>query len=160
MKNPILPVLIIKTHRGDFRVKVNFILLLSTLLPVPVHFILELFQTSGPFSLSTIFLSQDPDHCSDVYLCLHDGMTINFQENMFDNTILIDIEKIEFKSMFVSCSVMPDSAIPWAVARWAPHSMGFSRQDTGVGSHSLLQWIFLTQGSNLGLLNCRQIFTI
>ena len=30
-------------------------------------------------------------------------------------------------------------------------------QNTGVGSLSLLQWIFLTQGSNQGLLHCRQI---
>ena len=29
---------------------------------------------------------------------------------------------------------------------------------TGVGYHSLLQGIFLTQGSNLGLLDCRRIF--
>ena len=36
-------------------------------------------------------------------------------------------------------------------------SMEFSRQDAGVGSHSLLQKIFPTQGSNLGLLHCRQI---
>ena len=28
---------------------------------------------------------------------------------------------------------------------------------TGVGCHSLLQGIFLTQGSNLGVLHCRQI---
>ena len=28
---------------------------------------------------------------------------------------------------------------------------------TGVGCHALLQGIFLTQGSNLGLLHCRQI---
>ena len=34
-------------------------------------------------------------------------------------------------------------------------SMEFSRQNTGVGSHSL-QWIFPTQGSNPGLLHCRQ----
>ena len=31
---------------------------------------------------------------------------------------------------------------------------------TGVGYHSLLQGIFLTQGSNLGLLHCRGFFTI
>ena len=31
-------------------------------------------------------------------------------------------------------------------------------KNTGVGSHYLLQWIFLTHGSNLGLLHCRQIF--
>ena len=30
-------------------------------------------------------------------------------------------------------------------------------KNTGVGSLSLLQGIFLTQGSNLGLLQCRQI---
>ena len=30
-------------------------------------------------------------------------------------------------------------------------------KNTGVGSHSLFQRIFLTQKSNLGLLHCRQI---
>ena len=30
-------------------------------------------------------------------------------------------------------------------------------KNTGVGSHSFLQGIFPTQGSNLGLLHCRQI---
>ena len=30
-------------------------------------------------------------------------------------------------------------------------------KNTGVGSLSLLQWIFLTQESNRGLLHCRQI---
>ena len=33
---------------------------------------------------------------------------------------------------------------------------GFSK-NTGVGCHSLLQGIFLTQGLNLGLLHCRRI---
>ena len=32
-----------------------------------------------------------------------------------------------------------------------------SGKNTGVGCHSLLQGIFPTQGSNLGLLHCRQI---
>ena len=32
-----------------------------------------------------------------------------------------------------------------------------SGKNTGVGCHSLLQGIFLTQGSNLSLLHCRQI---
>ena len=35
--------------------------------------------------------------------------------------------------------------------------MEFSRPETGVGSHSLLQGIFPTQESNQGLLRCRQI---
>ena len=33
----------------------------------------------------------------------------------------------------------------------------FPGKSTGVGSHSLLQGIFPTQESNLGLLNCGQI---
>ena len=76
--------------------------------------------------------------------------------------------------------------IPWTVVRQAPLSMEFSRQEfwsevkvaqlcptlwphrlyspwnspgqnTGVGSLSLLQRIFQTQGSNPGLPHCRQI---
>ena len=35
--------------------------------------------------------------------------------------------------------------------------MGFSSKNTGVGCPALLQGVFLTQGSNLGLLHCRQI---
>ena len=52
-----------------------------------------------------------------------------------------------------SCSVMSDSLrahglySPW-------NSPG---QNTGVGSLSLLQGIFLTQESNWGVLHCRQI---
>ena len=30
-------------------------------------------------------------------------------------------------------------------------------KNTGVGCHSLLQWIFLSQGSKPGLLHCRQV---
>ena len=56
-----------------------------------------------------------------------------------------------------SRSVMPDSAISWTVAGWAPLSVRFPRQEYGVGCRFLLQGIFPTQGSNLGLLHCRQI---
>ena len=45
-------------------------------------------------------------------------------------------------------------ATPWTVACQATMSMEFSRT---VGSDSLLQGIFPTQRSNLGLLHCRQI---
>ena len=38
-----------------------------------------------------------------------------------------------------------------------PLSMGFSGKNTGMDCHSLLQGIFLTQGSNPGLPLCRQI---
>ena len=46
---------------------------------------------------------------------------------------------------------------PWTVAHQAPPSMEFSRQEYGVDCHFLLQGIFLTQGSNSGLLHCRQM---
>ena len=49
---------------------------------------------------------------------------------------------------------------PWTVAHQVPLSMGFSRQEYWMCCHSLLQGIFLTQGSNLGLLHCKPIFTI
>ena len=38
-----------------------------------------------------------------------------------------------------------------------PLSMGFSRQENGVGCYSLLRGIFLTQRLNLGLLPYRKI---
>ena len=54
------------------------------------------------------------------------------------------------------CSVAAVSELvwlhSWSVARKAP-LLKFSRQNTGVGCHFLLQGIFLTQGSNPGLLH-------
>ena len=51
---------------------------------------------------------------------------------------------------------MSDSFVTlWTVARQAPLSMGFSRQEYGVGCHFLLQGTFLTQGLNLCLLRWR-----
>ena len=46
------------------------------------------------------------------------------------------------------CAKLPQSCTPWTVAHQAPWSMEFPGKNTGVGCHSLLQWIFLTQGSN------------
>ena len=52
-----------------------------------------------------------------------------------------------------SHSVMSDSLWPHGL-----HSpLNSPGQNTGVGSRSLLQWIFPTQESSRGLLNCRQI---
>ena len=51
-----------------------------------------------------------------------------------------------------SRSVVSDSLRPHGLSPW--NSPG---QKTGVGSRSLLQGIFLTQGSNPGLPHCRQI---
>ena len=47
-----------------------------------------------------------------------------------------------------------NSATPGTVA---PLSLGFPRQECCSELPFLPQWIFLTQGLNLGLLHCRQI---
>ena len=60
---------------------------------------------------------------------------------------VVDIMVIWFK-----CTLF---GTPWTVTYQIPPSMGFS--NTGVGCHFLLQGIFLTQGSNLGLPHCRQM---
>ena len=46
---------------------------------------------------------------------------------------------------------------PWTVVHQTPVSMELSRQEYWNGSHSLLQGIFLIQGSNLSLPHCMQI---
>ena len=46
------------------------------------------------------------------------------------------------------------------VAHQAPLSMGFPRQESGVGCHFLLQEIFPTQGSNLHLLHWQVSFLL
>ena len=51
----------------------------------------------------------------------------------------------------------PTLVIPWTAALQASLSMESPGKNTGVGSHSLLQGISPTQGSNWGLLHCRQI---
>ena len=48
------------------------------------------------------------------------------------------------------------SILAWRIP-WTIQSMEFSRQNTGVGSLSLLQGIFPAQGSNPGLPHCRWI---
>ena len=52
-----------------------------------------------------------------------------------------------------SCSVLSDSLQPRKL--YSPWNA--PGQNTGVGSLSLLQGIFSTQGSNPGLLHCRQV---
>ena len=51
----------------------------------------------------------------------------------------------------------PTLCNPWIVACQAPLSMEFSSKNTGQGCHSLLQGVFLTQGSKPSLLHSRQI---
>ena len=62
-----------------------------------------------------------------------------------------------FQREYVFFSQVQLLATPWTVAHQVPLSNEFSRKEYQSGFHSLLQGIFLTQGSNLGLLHCRQI---
>ena len=58
----------------------------------------------------------------------------------------------------VSHSVMSDSLQPHGLQPdRLPCSWDSPGKNTGVGCHSVLQGIFLTQGLNLGLLHCRQM---
>ena len=73
-------------------------------------------------------------------------------------SLLMDIiQDIEYVCMCQLFSHVQLFGTPRTVAHQAPRSMEFSRKNTVVGCHFLLQGIFLTQGSNLGLLYCRQI---
>ena len=48
-------------------------------------------------------------------------------------------------------------ATPWTIAYQAPGPWDFPGKSTGVCCHFLLQGVFLTQGSNLDLLHCKQM---
>ena len=63
------------------------------------------------------------------------------------------------KNESVGCSVMSDSfETLWTVVCQLLCPWNSPGKNSEVSCHSLLQGIFLLQGSNLGLLHCRQIF--
>ena len=57
---------------------------------------------------------------------------------------------------FCCCSVVSDSLQPHGYSARLLCPWGSPGKNTGVGCHFLLQGIFPTQVSNLGLLHCRQ----
>ena len=69
-------------------------------------------------------------------------------------SILFENNYMLFRNKFViwSLSRVQLSATPWAVACQASLSVDFPGKNTRVGCHFLLQVVFLTQGSNPGLL--------
>ena len=78
------------------------------------------------------------------------GRNINNLRCADDTTLTAEVSEVKSFShvrLFVT---------PWTVAYQASLSMGFSRQNTGVDYHFLLQGIFPTQGSNPGLPHQRQ----
>ena len=86
-------------------------------------------------------------HCPSFFLLIH--FSGNLPKDLKNyGTFLITFTKLVLASIGLF-------ATPWTVAYQASPSMGFSRQECW--SHFLLQGIFLTQESNVGLLNYRQI---
>ena len=65
----------------------------------------------------------------------------------------LTVNKVKVKSL----SRVQFFVIPSTIAYQVPLSMDSPGKNTEVGSHSLLQGIFPTQGFNPGLLYCRQI---
>jgi len=71
--------------------------------------------------------------------------TLNCFPTAFYKVVLVFIDMC----VCVSCSVVPDSVTPWTVATRLLCPWSSSGKNTGVGSHSLLQGVFRTQGLNL-----------
>ena len=80
---------------------------------------------------------------------------IAFSDHFQDVSCLLELAQC-FESESESCSVGSDSLRPHGLySSW--NSPG---QNTGVGSLSLLQGIFPTQGLNPGLPHCKQILSV
>ena len=130
--------------------KFSAIISLSTFQPLPLSPLLRLMA----WMLDLLFLRHFSFFFFGLFfLCSSDWVisTVLFSSSL----ILFSLELSN--KLNVSHSAMSDSGTPWTVARQASLSMEFYRQGFWVGSHSLLQEIFLTQGLNPGLPLCRQI---
>ena len=69
---------------------------------------------------------------------------VNFSRNSLVNRGIIHAKVLVTQSCLTLCDPIA-------------HSLPWDSPDKNTGSHSLLQGIFLTQGTNRGLLHCRQI---
>ena len=65
------------------------------------------------------------------------------------NFIFLIVSIISIVGGAILVTKLPDFVTPWTVTHKAPLPTGSPRQEYGVGCHSLLQGIFLTQGSNI-----------
>ena len=80
------------------------------------------------------------------------------EKNLLAPTLCLAVFQVLEIWCSVSCLVVSSSLRPHGLypARLLC-ARDFRGKNTGVGCHFLLQGIFLTQGSNPGLLHCRQI---
>ena len=100
----------------------------------------------------TAHLLWQNDVHSDFTDCIALSYSISYKyKELIHNFIFVHIWSIS--RSVVSDTLWPRGLQPTRLlCPWNPQG-----QNTGVGSFSLLQGIFLTQGSNPGLLHCRQI---
>ena len=94
-----------------------------------------------------------------IYIfCFGASMFMSFVHFLTTECVLMFLRAFYRLCVCVSCSVVSNSLWPpWTIAHQAPLFMASPGRNAGVGCHFLLQGIVLTQGSNLGLLHCRQI---
>ena len=115
-------------------------------------------------SVCEIFLDQESNLClllwwvDSLLLCHQGSPTVFFMVIIY--VVLFKAVKRETRG--INCGKVKSLshvwffATPWTVATRLLHSWDFPDKNTGVGSCSLLQGIFLTRGSNPGLLHCMQ----
>ena len=83
--------------------------------------------------------------CKYNWQCLSNGLEVTYK---FSTKIFAWKVSVSHARLFLTTwTAAYETCLPW----------DFPGKDTGVGCHLLLQGIFLTQGSNPGLLHCRQI---
>ena len=114
--------------------------------------------SSCPINVQLPPLPTSSTSCTEWCICHTDELT----STQHHSKLIAYIRLRSCCTFYESESVSPQFCLtfvtPWTVALQAPLSMGIPQaKNTGVANHSLLQGIFPTQGSNPGLLCCRQI---
>ena len=102
----------------------------------------------GYNSMSKICVYSNFPRCSPNVLCIF------FSRSGSDQGADIAFSYVCFESGSVSRSVVSNSSLPHGSPPGSSVHGIRPGENTGVGSHSLLQRIFPTQGSNPGLLHC------
>ena len=82
---------------------------------------------------------------------------ITYKDILYNMENVANIITINGVHVCVSRSVVSDSLWPTDCSQSGSSVHGILQARMGVGCHSLLQEVFLTQGSNLGLLHCWKI---
>ena len=107
---------------------------------------------------------QDPQGTSvtshSIKLYIHNGSSIQtclwfsllYRHTVRDQLLPNNNRKVKVKSL----SHVQLFVTQWTAAYYAPLSMDFPGKNSGLDCHFLLHRIFLTQGLNLALPNCRQ----